>query len=197
MDDKRHIVLLGYGALSVLAGALLIAPPTSSGEMAAWVQGVGTVVGVILAVWVGQLPLRQEQRRRREDAAELRAALIENFSYFDASLKTFKLRLEKGDAGGVYRSLSVISESGILSTLEVLLAEPRRSWPSSISYFYALSLSKITISAVDGIKAHLEAGPDGLARALALGNHYHGLATEWLWKIRAEIARVNRLSDIT
>lgn len=140
MNDMRHLILLSYGVIILLGWGLAVAPPQSSSEIAAWVQGVGTVGGAGIAAWVGTLPIRQRARERRavragfaEDVSSVARSVLHVCERAQASLDA-RNRLE------MEVNLRVLAELELGELVADLLKEPRHIWPTRTSYFYGQTL---------------------------------------------------------
>lgn len=150
MSDMRHLILLGYGVIILLGWGLAVAPPQSSSEIAAWVQGVGTIGGVGIAAWVGTLPIRQRARERQasrvgfaEDVSGVARSVLHVCERVQASLDA-RNRLE------AEINLRVLAELELGELVSDLLKEPRHVWPTRMSYFYGQTL----LRALKGVKGN-------------------------------------------
>lgn len=97
---RQRLLELSAISLAILIDFLVFqmidAPPPTRGEVADWVQGLGSIAAVAIAAWVGTLPIRHEARRKRTESIAHLAAII-------AAAEHLRVRTDKLYAKAVER----------------------------------------------------------------------------------------------
>lgn len=134
MVDPRHFVLIAYGILALLAVTLAIAPPKNSGEVAAWVQGVGTVVAVLVAAWIGFLPARLEARRAEKARHDFLRSIKLATRILVSHHKALRRAIKYQDLEELIREVDFIELYRTKRLFESLLLTGAQAWPTFSLY---------------------------------------------------------------
>lgn len=142
MNDARHLVLIAYAVLALLAAGMLIAPPKDSGDMAAWVQGVGTVVAIAVAGWVGLLPSLHRQREQQEATRRMYDAVAGACAWSNLSLGQLSERIAHGRKDNFSKIVQMAKDFTPIEPLDKVLVEPLAAWPHVGLYMFTLELQR-------------------------------------------------------
>lgn len=147
---QRDLVLqLGAAVAAIgvagVAFATINQPPPSSSELAAWVQGIGTVAAVAIAAWVGMVPIRHERQARLAKRRDFINAIVDAAGYAIVAANDVLDASHRGVIEDFTRGLEALKQTEAVSALAKLLEEPVTTWPSAAAYVRALDLSSAVI----------------------------------------------------
>ncbi|WP_312166660.1 hypothetical protein [Phenylobacterium sp.] len=139
----RHAVIVFYALMAVLVVILLRFPPQNSAEVAAWVQGVGTLAAVGAAIWAGLFPAMRSARQERSARAEFAQDVTDVLDLAEKAVARVVKAVEAGDYRRAATALDTIGQMAIQPSIADLLATPRARWPSRQCYGHMFMLNRM------------------------------------------------------
>jgi hypothetical protein len=140
-DNPRHAVLIAYAILALIAVALWIAPPVDSGHMAAWVQGVGTLVAVAVAAWVGLLPDLRARQLEIDRQRGFYLAIASGMIWADNGASDIQATVMSDNLVRLPKYIEVGRALGLTVALEKIGSAPWSRWPTMHLYATTIGLT--------------------------------------------------------
>lgn len=166
MTMKRTYLLTAAGALvaavPVIASALVNG--LTSSETASWIQAVGTIAAVLIAVWAAQAPLRHLAKDRSERRADYLQAVVLSVMPAYLYLQPTMAKIRAGDWSG-FSALARELDPGNTKALRRLLEEPVSNWPSAMLYVEAQKLLSVIDRYIDQVPKHAALAHQGKTSA--------------------------------
>ncbi len=141
----RHAVILFYALMAILVVVLFRFPPQNSGEVAAWVQGVGTLAAVGAAIWAGLFPAMQSARQERSVRAEFAQDVTDVLDQAERAVVRVVEMVDEGDYRRAANRLEAIRLMAIQAGIADLLRTPRSRWPSRRCYADMFTLNRMLV----------------------------------------------------
>ncbi|WP_332771689.1 hypothetical protein [Phenylobacterium sp.] len=158
---KESVLQLLAGIGLMIGTAILAATAGQSGilnsAMASWVQGLGTLGAIFAAIYAGQVPLRIDRDRRRDEHREFVTAVIDAAQYLDLQVERLRPHVAGRYADELAKDFTAHNHSRGRDAMDKLLDEPLTKWPSHILYIRTLKLTDTWItlfSTVNGYEKH-------------------------------------------
>ncbi len=139
----RHAVIVFYVVIAVLVVVLWRFPPANSAEVAAWVQGGGTLAAVGAASWAGRFPAMQTARQAKAARDEFAQDVTDVLDFAEKGLVRVTAAIEAGDYRRTARSLETVQHLAIQPSIADLLATRRAGWPSRDCYSRVFTLNRM------------------------------------------------------
>lgn len=128
----RHAVIIAYVLLAMLVAALILLPPENSGDVAAWVQGVGTIAAVLVAVWAAGAPGRAADVQNVRTLKTLYRLLTQSLNLVKSVNAEIAAGVAKNDFKDSLASLYVLQRIGADTELKGLLADGAQLFPTDL-----------------------------------------------------------------
>lgn len=159
---------MAYGALALLFIALWKEPPGTPSDMASWVQGVGTVMGVFAAIFAGFWPVEAARQAREKERLAFVTCIETSRMVVDAAVVPIRAGIEGRSVVDITGGLGVYQEIGPFDLLDGLLKEPQSQWPDPALYVFCLTYRKSLQKLEERIdRLSRPAGPDTVAGPLS------------------------------
>lgn len=147
--------LAGMGvavAFALIAFSVIDAPPMTRVEVADWVQGIGSLGAVLVAVWVGTLPLRMQVKTAAQERELFIRHLMFSIALFDETIADLAGGVRRRSKDWLIESARMIIDTQGRSSLDKLLAERSLNWPTPELYAEAVSLRMIGLKIYNDCK---------------------------------------------
>lgn len=136
-DLTRSATLWGWIILAGMFLGIAVYPPKNSGEVASWVQGVGTIAAIVVTAWVGLAPLRHAEAERRAAKQSFNLALRDAIEWSDDLLAGSIDHLRNGRDAEARSELWKTRITSPGRPLQHMLNHPLTEWPSADAFSFS------------------------------------------------------------
>jgi hypothetical protein len=136
MKETTTQLLFGVG---LMVGCAIIAVTASafgvfSATMATWVQGIGTVVAIWVAIKAARAPFEVAEQQREAARLDFERAIEHSVKYACGSFDQIYYRVSEKNARSLATYLRTAEEHKVTAPFDRLLGEPLIRWPSVSLY---------------------------------------------------------------
>lgn len=193
-DFARHAVVWGWVAIVMTIAGVCRWPPADSGDVAAWVQGIGTIAAVGAAVWV---PMHIEQQKAVKARAAMTIGLNAATEAASVSIGFLLDAVIERSPRGVREMLVHFKQLPPEQPFAQLLESPIADWPNPSTHMIA----RLLVTHLKAIVQECETTVEALAKTLALAKAHPAeleaaqrTTEDVLWE--GLVSNVRRVSDM-
>jgi len=119
-DLSNHAVVWGWVIITAVVLGVGLFPPDDGGDVAAWVQGLGTIAAVAAAIFYPEIASARASARTRRTVAQETAAILNDMG---PELDNMLKQALAGDTKGYFVSSFAVQKGRYADDLSILLQE--------------------------------------------------------------------------